>query len=121
MNYHGHKLWTMNGKIYVPEACRQSLVEWYHDNLRHSGTKRTSATIRQYFNWPGASTFIEHYVKKCGICQKYKITGAKKYGKIPPPDESQSSVPPFHTIHVDMIGPWKIYLKIAGKKVSRDV
>ena len=55
------------------------------------------------------------------MCQKWKITGVKKYGKVPLPDSAESSVPPFHTVHVDMIGPWKVYFKVVGKKVSKEV
>ena len=81
------------------------MIEWYHEMLQHSGAERTSSTIRQYFDWPGAVQEIKCYVKKCSVCQKYKITGIKKYGKIPYQSSEQFSVPPFHTIHVDMIGP----------------
>ena len=89
--------------------------------LQHSGAERTSKTVQQHFDWPGAGEQIKKYIQRCSVCQKWKITGVKKYGKIPLPDSAESSVPPFHTVHVDMIGPWKVYFQVVGKKVSKEV
>lgn len=121
MDKHGNKVWTVDEKIYVPTTCRQPMIEWYHEMLKHAGAERTAKTIRQYFDWPGAVEQVKRHVKICSVCQKQKITGVKKYGKIPFPDSEESSVPPFHTVHVDMIGPWRVYFKIVGKKVYKEV
>ena len=101
------KLWTIDGKIFVPKTGRPDMIKWYHDGLQHSGPERTSSTLRLHFEWPGVVEDVKRHIKKCSLCQKYKITGVKKYGKVPIVSEPQL-VPPFNTVHVDMIGPWKI-------------
>ena len=120
-NRQGYTLWTYNGKIYVPKKARASMVEWYHENLRHTGTKRTASTLRQYFDWPGAVEQIKQYIKKCPKCQMFKLTGVKKYGKIPLSDDNDNDLIPFHTVQVDMIGPWSVRFSMAGKIIKRDL
>jgi hypothetical protein len=48
----GTDLITYQGRIYIPHALRQSIVEWYHSMLGHPGEKRTTATITQRLIWP---------------------------------------------------------------------
>ena len=50
-----------------------------------------------------------------------KITGVKKYGKIPMPNESESHIPPFRTVHVDMIRSWSVKISMLGKIVSKEI
>ena len=116
----GVNLWTMNNKVYVAKECRQPLITWYHENLHHSGPQRTSSTLRQHFNWPGAVEDIKRHIIKSPICQKSRITGRKKYSKIPLIKDLQD-VPPFHTIHLDMIGPWKVKFLRGQKKISTNI
>ena len=70
-NRQGYTLWTYNDKIFVPKKARAPMVEWYHEDLRHTGTKRTASTLRQYFDWPGAVEQIKQYIKKY---PKYQMT-----------------------------------------------
>ena len=116
----GIKLWTVNKRVYVPKEGREPLIQWYHENLQHAGPDRTALTMRQHFEWPGMVEQIKNYIKKCPICQKKKITGVKKYGKVPFV-EGNTDVPPFHTVHLDMIGPWKIKFLRGGKKIALDI
>ena len=44
-------------------------------------------------------------IKGCRVCQKYKITGQKKYAKIafiPGRENAQ----PWELVHIDCAGPW---------------
>jgi len=66
---------------------------------------RMTNTIRQRFEWPGVAKQIERFVQACAECKRYKRTATKKYDKIPMPDNVV--VDPWHTIMIDMIGPWK--------------
>ena len=117
----GLKLWTYEDKIFVPKEARAPMIEWYHENLQHAGSERTAKTMRQHFNWPGAVEHIKKYIKKCPKCQMFKITGVKKYGKIPLPDNNDTDTIPFHTIQVDMIGPWSVKFATSGKAIKRDL
>ena len=97
--------------VFVPTKIREELTEWYHDTLKHPGAERLLATMRTHFNWPGMSKSIEQFTKTCDICQRYKITGNKKYGKLPLATD-WDKYGPWECIHVDMVGPWKIRYKL---------
>jgi hypothetical protein len=43
---------TLNGKICIQMAIRNSVIVWYHACLYHPGTIRTKATIRGTMTWP---------------------------------------------------------------------
>ena len=120
-DHQGTKLWMYNGKVFVPKEARAPMAEWFHENLLHAGPQRTSATMRQHFDWPGAVAQIEKYIKKCPKCQKCKLTGVKKYGKVPLLDEDEADIPPFHTVQVDMIGPWSVKFNMLGKTVAKQI
>ena len=64
------KLWTINGKVFVPKEGRPDMLTWYHEGLQHSGPERTSSTLRLHFEWPGVVEDIKRRIKKCSICQK---------------------------------------------------
>ena len=83
-------LWAYRAKkskdeplIFIPTAIREDLTEWYHDILKHPGFDRLLDTMRVHFNWPGMSKTLETYTLPCDVCQRFKITGNKKYGKLP--------------------------------------
>ena len=54
---------------------------------------------------------IEKHVRSCEKCQKYKKTARRKYGHLPVRDDN--SPDPFHTVAVDLVGPWKILVEQA--------
>ena len=91
------------------------MISWYHESLHHAGVQRTSSTLRQHFDWPGAVEDVKRHIFKCAVCQKSKISGVKKYGKILLIKDLED-VPPFHTVHCDMIGPWKVKFLRGGKE-----
>ena len=75
----------------------------------------------QHFDWPGSVEQVKSHVKKCPKCQKFKLTGVKKYGKVPLSDADDSYSTPFHTVQVDMVGPWSVKFNMLGKKIKRNV
>ena len=98
---------------------RESLTEWYHDSLKHPGKDRLLETMRLHFNWPGMTKSLEDYSKTCDICQRYKITGGRKYGKLPLAVD-WDKYGPWQCVHVDMVGPWSIRYKLTknGKTIT---
>ena len=44
------------------------------------------------------------HAKNCNICQKFKITGSKKYGKIPF-RAGREKIDPWYSVAVDCAGP----------------
>ena len=48
----GHHLLHYNGKIVVPPALQERVINWYHYYLQHPGTTCLEHTIRQILWWP---------------------------------------------------------------------
>ena len=93
---------TRQGKILVPTVLQPRIIEWVHTYLRHPGSTRMEATIRQTLTWKGMRQQIETHVKKCPLCQLNKKP-RKKYGKLPT-KEVEPAIP-WNRVNVDMIGP----------------
>jgi hypothetical protein len=68
--------------------------------------KRMQATMRENLHWPGIDAAIKIMVQQCPLCQWYKITAVKQYGKIPLP--KSKTVLPWKEVHMDMIGLWQV-------------
>ncbi len=102
-----------NETIYVPAVLRPTLLHWYHDYLQHPGVRRMQATMKEHLYWPGMDQAVAKYVKTCTVCQEFKITATKKYGKIPLPRSAETK--PWEEVHVDMIGPWTVQFTLANQ------
>ena len=61
-------------------------------------------TINATMTWPGLRETVRRYTKRCPQCQKCKHA-RKKYGKLP---EKFVILDPWHTLCVDLIGPYTI-------------
>ena len=98
-----------NPKVYIPEILRDNTLEWFHTKLHHPGKERMVNTIRQNFTWPKLAQDVATIVATCDGYQRGKVTGQQKYGHIPLPDDHQ--VEPWDSVHVDLIGLWKISIQ----------
>jgi hypothetical protein len=72
---------TLNWKIFIPTAIRNSVTGWYHAYLCHRGVTCIKATIRGTMTWPGLTRNVQSFYKTCKLCQFNKKT-RKQYGKI---------------------------------------
>ncbi len=99
-----YELITCNARIVVPKDLRKKTVEWYHSILLHPGETRTELTIAQHYYWKGMRETVKQVCSRCPSCQKFK-TRVQKYGHLP---EKEPDVIPWHTVHMDTIGPYKI-------------
>jgi hypothetical protein len=95
---------TLNGKIFMPMAMRNSIIGWYHQCLCHPGITRTEVTIRGTMTWPGLTRNVQSFYKTCKLCQFNKKT-RKKYGKI---HVKMAEARPWEIVQVALIGPWKV-------------
>ena len=115
-----HELITRDGKIVVPTVLQKETVEWYHTTCIHPGETRTELTIGQHFYWTNMRKTVVDFVKKCPTCQLYK-KHPTKFGHLPPKDPEAV---PWHTLCIDLIGPYQIgkvkYKKVKGKQVADD-
>ena len=95
-------------RIYVPSSLRRRALEWYHHYLNHPGGDRLANTLLQVCYWKGLTSQAKKFAKHCKICQRFKRKN-KRYGKLPPKEIEQMT--PWHTVHIDLIGPYTIKTK----------
>ena len=96
---------THNGKVMVPEALQDRLVEQYHSLLNHPGMTRMEATMRHAFEFRGLRTKVEQFCRNCHICQLTKKQ-KKKYGHLPP-KQAEDAIP-WKRVNVDVVGPYTV-------------
>ncbi len=92
-------------KIVLPKPLQRRAVRWYHERLLHPGETRTELTIAQHYHWKGMREDVTEVCKKCDICQRTKKS-QNRYGKLPV--KSNNALVPWHTLCIDLIGPYKI-------------
>ena len=64
------ELVILNGRIFVPENCREKTLKNLH--MGHQGITRTLQNARQAVYWHGITKDVEQICMKCEKCQKYK-------------------------------------------------
>ena len=99
------ELIAINGKVIVPEALQDRLIEQYHQLLNHPGMTRMEATVRHAFEFRGLREKIERCCRTCHICQLTKKQ-KKKYGHLPP-KEAEEAIP-WKRVNVDVVGPYVV-------------
>ena len=99
-----YELVTKDGRIVLPKALQKKGVEWYHGVLMHPGETRTELTMAQHFTWKGMRRTVQSVCRRCESCQlnKPKTT---KVGHLP---EKTAEAIPWHTLCIDLIGPYTI-------------
>ena len=70
-------------------------------------------TMRIRCAWPGMDPDIKAHVNTCTICQMYKKTGGKQYGKIPL--TNSKGCEPWAKVQTDLIGPWTVKFRLTKK------
>lgn len=98
------ELITRENRIVLPKSLQKKAVKWYHDTLLHPGESRTEATIAQHYYWKGMRAHIKQVCGRCKTCQLTKKL-VKKFGELPP---KTAEVIPWHTLCIDLIGPYTI-------------
>lgn len=87
----------------VPKGARWQLCQKNHDAIGHFGVEKTLERIKKAYWFPRMSKFIKKYVKACMECAYSKKTSTSKEGYLHPIEKKDI---PFHTIHVDHLGPF---------------
>ena len=94
------------GKNYIPQddELQQDIAKMFHDHetAGHPGELETFNSIRQHYWWPGLRTFVENYVKGCGVCQQFKINRSPAKPAFIP-TEGAKSTRPFTNCSMDLI------------------
>jgi len=63
----------------IPKEERKKILQEFHEQPigGHLGMNRTLDRLKLYTSWPSMKQDIEDCIRKCGICQKNKITQRK--------------------------------------------
>ncbi|KAK2578390.1 hypothetical protein KPH14_011876 [Odynerus spinipes] len=88
----------------VPRNARLQICRLGHDDAGHMGAEKTLERLRRNYWFAGMRRFVAKYVKACLSCAYYKNTAIKKQGKL---NVIEKTPIPFHTIHVDHVGPFE--------------
>ncbi len=97
-----YQLVTHNDKIVVPPSLQMRVTEWYHTHLLHPGETRMELTLAQHYCWRGLRSTVQRVCRACTVCKRLKPKYGK-YGKLPP---KQPETIPWHTLCIDLIGPY---------------
>ena len=98
------ELIVRDDKVVVPKTLQERAVAWYHDILLHPGEKRTELTISQHFYWKNLKETVARVCRRCPTCQLTKPKSVR-YGKLPPKSDIEHV--PWHTLCMDLIGPYE--------------
>jgi transposase InsO family protein len=90
-------------KWVVPRANRWQICKLCHDDIGHFGLEKTLAKIKENYWFAGMRQFVKKYVEACLNCLYYKAPTGRKPGLLHP---IQKVAIPFHTIHMDHLGPF---------------
>lgn len=87
----------------IPKSSRFSIMRKYHDDIGHIGLRKCEALIKSKYWFERMTQFIKKYVNACIDCQFKKGQYGRKEGYLHP---IQKPDRPFHTIHIDHLGPF---------------
>lgn len=90
--------------LVVPRGARWQICRANHDDVGHLGIAKTTERIQKLFWFPKLRRFVQKYVKSCIQCAYNNDNASRhKTGLLHPIEK----VPiPFHTIHIDHLGPF---------------
>lgn len=90
-------------KWVVPKGVRWQVVKQNHDDIGHFAFEKTLDKVKASYWFPKMRKFIKKYVESCLECNHSKSIVGKKPGFLHPIDKDGI---PFHTIHIDHVGPF---------------
>ena len=96
---------TFKGKIVIPPALQNGIIEWYHEVLRHPGKDRTYQSISHQFHWKNLRKSTHNFVESCDLCNRLKRRTGSRYGHLPLKDTDDDCTP-WKRVYIDSIGPW---------------
>lgn len=59
-------------QLVIPACYKSDILKGLHSEKGHPGIERRTKLIRERFFWPGMTSDIEEYVKKCDRCLRRK-------------------------------------------------
>ena len=83
----------------IPISLRQRILEIAHEG--HIGVSKMKETLRTHAYWPGLSTDVEDFSKRCSICLKFSSINTKA----PLQQVANEVESPWEKIALDLTGP----------------
>ena len=93
-------------KIYVPDKLINTLLEKFHLEFGHIGSKKMLSLISCNYYFKNISEKINQFLLRCEVCQTNKINRKKKLGYL---SQVGPAVKPFDIISIDTIGGFSGY------------
>ncbi|KAG7304531.1 hypothetical protein JYU34_011480 [Plutella xylostella] len=107
----GNKVYrrTARGRRWVvPKKCIWQVIKYNHDDLGHFAEDKTVERLEYQYWFPRMRRTVKKYIKNCLNCIYNKNKHGRKEGELfPVPKYAQ----PFHTLHLDHLGPFVKSLK----------
>lgn len=71
-------------KLCVPQHLRLRVLTENHDDVTagHLGSAKTIARISRLYHWPGMFRDVSKYVRRCTVCQTFKVSQQTKPGQM---------------------------------------
>jgi hypothetical protein len=88
--------------IVIPQQMLQSLVCWFHQDMRHPWEKHWCRTLKQCYCHPKLRYMVDRL--KCEYCQKHRLSGIS-YRSLP---ELVVWIAPWEEVVTDLIGLWTV-------------
>lgn len=98
-----YKITSYGSRWVVPENARFQILRLNHDDIGHFAFDKTHESVARLYWFPKMRRFIKKYVNNCLNCLYHKTTQNKKPGFLNPIPKIAR---PFHTIHIDHLGPF---------------
>lgn len=87
--------------IVVPKSFQWSLINTFHEALKHPGWEKTLHKIRETYHFDKMNTIVRDFVDNCIVCRTSKQTsGATQVQLHPIPKPTV----PFEVVHMDITG-----------------
>ncbi|CAH2265778.1 jg7962 [Pararge aegeria aegeria] len=110
-----HYKTEVNGKMrlvkVVPQSYQWSLINTYHEALKHMGWEKTLAKLKESFWFPKMTSTVRYFVEHCVICRTMKGPSGALQSRLHPIEKVPE---PFHTIDIDISG------KLSGEATQKE-
>ncbi|CAH2243061.1 jg18668 [Pararge aegeria aegeria] len=100
----------------VPQSYQWSIINYYHEALKHCGWEKTLDKLKEHFWFDKMSLKVRSFIDNCVVCKTLK-------GRNP----IEKNVEPFNTIYIDISGKFsgpsseKEYVFVAADAFSKFV
>ena len=102
-------------KVVVSLCLQSKIMEFYHDNLWHTGSNKPLHTISNNLYLPSLWQYTKFYSSKCDICDHLKENASSRCEQLILKDTDQESTP-WDIVIIDSTGSW-IFSDHAGKEM----